>query len=66
MYIYMQAEFVTDYSPGYCPGLCHVRPPAYILFKNFYNNELSIVNLFGTDFSNGKLTMDNSFASSFT
>ena len=44
MYIYIQAEFVTDYSPGYCPGLCHVRPPAYILFKNFYNNELSIVN----------------------
>ena len=43
MYIYMQAEFVTDYSPGYCPGLCLVRPPAYILFKNFYNNELSIV-----------------------
>ena len=44
MYIYIQAEFVTDYSPGYCPGLCLVRPPAYILFKNFYNNELSIVN----------------------
>ena len=43
--IYIQAEFVTDYSPGYCPGLCHVRPPAYILFKNFYNNELTIENL---------------------